>query len=216
MAEQLDEKYGVNVKKGDLIFCEYEPGSTVFFIKEGHVRISKIISNKEKTLAIIGPGDIFGEMAILESAPRSATATAEEDLRLLEFDKNSFAQLVKSQPAIAVKLLKLVALRINDQKRKLKIIKLPDTESKIMDVFLMLAENRRIDVTHTRNVNFEIKGDDIASWAGITIEDFNKTITHMASNKKVDLIADGYEVLNLYQFSRHVISKRKTTEPGYD
>ena len=85
------EKYGVTKKKGEIIFCEFEPGSTLFFIQGGHVRLSKIVSNKEKTLAIIGVGDIFGEMAILEQMPRSATAIAEDDVRMLEMDKNSFA-----------------------------------------------------------------------------------------------------------------------------
>ncbi|MBL8994568.1 MAG: cyclic nucleotide-binding domain-containing protein, partial [Spirochaetia bacterium] len=146
MADPLFEKFGVTKKRGDIVFCEYEPGSTLFFIQTGMIRITKIVNNREKTMAILPPGEIFGEMAILEEAPRSATAIVEEDARMLELDKESFAQLVTAQPAIAMKLLRIFSTRITDQKRKIKILALPDNEAKVMDVFLMLAEKKNINV----------------------------------------------------------------------
>jgi len=216
MMAQLEKNFGKTKKRGEIIFCEFEPGSTIFFIQAGHVNISKIIGDKEKTLAIIGPGDIFGEMAILESAPRSATAVAEEDVRLLEFDKNNFAQLVNAQPAIAVKLLKLFALRIHDQKRKYKIISLPDSETKIMDVFVMLAENKKLDIEKVREIDLEITIENVANWAGITFDDCQKTLKTMERSNKI-LVSSGYiKVLNLYQLSRHINSKRQYMERESD
>ncbi|PKL11138.1 MAG: Crp/Fnr family transcriptional regulator, partial [Spirochaetae bacterium HGW-Spirochaetae-6] len=75
MAEQ--KSYVKNFKEGEIIFCEYEPGSTFYLIKKGRVKITKISEKYEKTLDVLGEGSLFGEMAIIEQAPRSATAIAE-------------------------------------------------------------------------------------------------------------------------------------------
>ncbi|MBN1838306.1 MAG: cyclic nucleotide-binding domain-containing protein, partial [Spirochaetales bacterium] len=55
-------------QQGDVIFCEYEPGDTFYMIQTGRVQIVKIFEEIEKTIAILNPGEIFGEMAILEEA----------------------------------------------------------------------------------------------------------------------------------------------------
>ncbi|HPA72406.1 MAG TPA: cyclic nucleotide-binding domain-containing protein, partial [Spirochaetota bacterium] len=77
---QLDspvfDKFIVEYAPNQLIFCEFEPGNEFYFIQSGRVKIVKIVNNTEKTLDVLKPGDVFGEMAILENSPRSATAIA--------------------------------------------------------------------------------------------------------------------------------------------
>ena len=75
------ERFAVTFQKGDIIFCEYEPGDNFYLIQEGSVQIVKIMGNIEKIIDILYPGEIFGEMAILEEAPRSATAMANEKVK---------------------------------------------------------------------------------------------------------------------------------------
>ncbi|MBR6062235.1 MAG: cyclic nucleotide-binding domain-containing protein, partial [Spirochaetales bacterium] len=130
------DRFGKNYKQGDIIFCEYEPGSTFYFLLSGRVKITKISSDTEKILDILEPGEMFGEMAILEEAPRSATIVALDDVRVLEFNKSNFESLMTAKPELAIRLLKMFTKRIYDQKRRLKILILPDDESKIADVFL--------------------------------------------------------------------------------
>lgn len=210
------KKFGKKRKKGEIIFCEFEPGSTVFFLQSGMVKITKIISDKEKTLAILNPGDIFGEMALLEKALRSATAIVEEDAELLEFSNENFAQLVNAQSAIAIKLLKLLAGRIKDQSRKFRIINLPDNESKVMDVFLMLAENKGNDVAKEKNADvniaFDIDAAGIANWAGISEADSDSILIDMENQNRIQRQGRHIVVLNLYQFFRHIVSKRSAME----
>jgi len=76
--DKLFDKFGVEYEPNDIIFCEFEPGNDFYFIQSGRVEIVKIINNREKTLDILGAGDVFGEMAILEEEPRSASAIAIE------------------------------------------------------------------------------------------------------------------------------------------
>ena len=209
------QKFAKTKKRGEIIFCEYEPGSTVYFMQTGKVRITKIVSDKEKTLAFIGPGDIFGEMAILEQAPRSATAIVEEDASFLEISKENFSQLVHAQPAMAIKLLKTLAARIQDQNRKYKIISLPDDESKVMDVFLMLAEKEGILAeagTMEGDTEFEINASEIANWAGIQEETANSILTELEKHHRIKRQGKRIAVINLYHFFRHVLSKRQAME----
>lgn len=212
----LANNYGVKLKKGDVIFCEFEPGKTLFFLQKGQVDITKIVGNKAKTLAIIHSGDIFGEMAILEEMPRSATAIAKTDCELLELDKEAFEQLVSAQPGIGLKLLRIFASRIDDQKRKYKILILPDNESKIMDVFLMLAEKEKIDIEEASEVEFDIKKEDIASWAGIQMVECQNSLDTMQRSGRLEMLPGKVKVKNLYQLSRTVKSKRTAMERDSD
>ena len=68
------EKFGTTYKPGEIIFCEYEPGNEFYLLQEGRVKVTKIVSDMEKALDIFQPGDIFGEMAILEDQPDSLIA----------------------------------------------------------------------------------------------------------------------------------------------
>lgn len=209
MADPLFEKFGRTKRKGEIIFCEFEPGNTLFILQTGSVRITKIVANKEKTLAILPAGEIFGEMAILESAPRSATAIVEEDARMLELDRESFAQLVNAQPGIAVKLLRIFAQRISDQKRKLKIMALPDADSKVMDVFLMLAEKKGINTEEAREEDFAADVAEIANWAGISLPDAQKALATLSKGARLSITGPrSIKITNLSQFARVVVSKR--------
>ncbi|HMB01341.1 MAG TPA: Crp/Fnr family transcriptional regulator [Spirochaetota bacterium] len=212
MDKNLEAKFGITKKAGEIIFCEYEPGSTIYFIQEGNVRLTKIVSNKEKTLAIIGAGDIFGEMAILEKQPRSATAIAEDDIKMLEFDKESFAQLVQMQPGLAMKLLKIFASRITDQRRKLKIMTLTTNDAKILDVLIMLAEKLNYDPQKTKELELDTDIAQIANWAGISHKVCEQDLYNLERAGKIQVRDKTIFVYNLYAAQRYVQSKRNAAE----
>jgi CRP-like cAMP-binding protein len=88
--DNMTEKFGAVFRPGEVIFCEYEPGDSFYLIQSGQVKISKVVLENEKMLDILQPGDGFGEMAIIENAPRSATATAVDDVKVLVFKKENF------------------------------------------------------------------------------------------------------------------------------
>ena len=111
---------------GEIIFAEYEPGDSFYLIQAGKVKITKIVGDIEKTLDILQLPEIFGEMAILEGAPRSATAQAIDTVKVLEFNRANFEVLMMGNPQIALRLLKLFTKRIWDQKRRFMILTLDD------------------------------------------------------------------------------------------
>ena len=162
-------RFMVTFRKGDIIFCEYEPGDTFYLIQSGRVQIVRIIGDLEKNIDILYPGEVFGEMAILEEAPRSATTIALDEVKALEFNRENFEVLMMGNPAIALKLLKLFIKRIYDQKRRFMILTLDDTEARVADVFLMLAENQSLDTSAVDSIDFKTTVDDMSHWAGIPV-----------------------------------------------
>ena len=93
--------------KGKTVFVEQMPGESLYLIKKGAVRITKLIAEgDEKTLITLKTGDVFGEMSILDGSSRSATARVETDTILFSVNKSDFEKLCKSHPGIALKIMR--------------------------------------------------------------------------------------------------------------
>ncbi len=93
--------------EGMTVFIENMPGESLYLITEGIIRISKMLAEgDEKTLVILGPEDVFGEMAILDGGPRSATARVIESTTLLGLRKVDFENLCETTPQLGIKLVR--------------------------------------------------------------------------------------------------------------
>lgn len=204
----LFSKFGKQFTAGEIIFCEFEPGNDFYLIQQGRIKISKVVKNKEKTMDILGPGDIFGEMAILEEQPRSATATAMETVQVLHFNRDNFVSMMMSQPQLAFKLLVVFSKRIYDAKRRMMILLLDDIQAKVADVFLMLAEKEPAYAS-IREISFPVTIDDVANWAGAPVDDVHNVISHWAKVGKLEHYTDRLYIKNLADFKRIVQQKRK-------
>ncbi len=211
-ANTMFDRFKVSFQKGDVIFCEYEPGDNFYLIQAGRVQIVKIMGEIEKNIAVLQPGEVFGEMAILEEAPRSATAIALDPVTALEFNQENFEILMQGNPQIALKLLKLFSNRIHDQKRKFMILTLDDVEAKIADVFLMLAEKEPPSDTDSEKIEFKTTVDDIAHWAAISPAKCREVINHFVNQRRVELLQDRIVVKNINDFARFVSTRRRRQE----
>ncbi|MDY6935762.1 MAG: Crp/Fnr family transcriptional regulator [Spirochaetota bacterium] len=207
--DQLFDKFGVEYSPKEIIFCEFEPGNEFYFVQSGKVEIVKIVNNIEKTLDFFEVGDVFGEMAILEEAPRSASAIAVTHVKLLRFHRDNFEALLQGNPQLAYKLLLVFSKRIYDAKRRLKILLLDEPQLKIMDVMNMLAEeNPHLDLQD--EVTFNVTSQEIANWAGMKINEVQKVLTHLNQIGKIELFNNKVVVKNIKDFQRLVNSRRKS------
>jgi CRP-like cAMP-binding protein len=202
------DKFGVEYSPNEIIFCEYEPGTEFFFIHSGNVKIVKLINDREKTLDILGPGDVFGEMSILEEEPRSASAIAVDTVKVLKFHRDNFDALLKGNPQMAYRLLVIFSKRIYDAKRRLMILLLNDSQLKVMDVLNMLAEgDSRLDLDGPVALRASVQ--DISNWAGITEDECQKSLTHLQNLGKLEIHSERIMVKNIRDFQRIVRSRRK-------
>lgn len=208
--ERFFSKFGVEYNPGEIIFCEYELGNEFYFILDGRVKIVKIINNREKTIDVMGDGDVFGEMSILEEGePRSAGAIAVDKVKLLKFHRDNFEALLQGNPQLAYKLLLIFSKRIYDAKRRLMILLLDDPQLKVMDVMLMLTEqDPQFEIQSEFNI--EVTPQQIASWAGMAESDAQKELTHLSRLGKIELYPDRVLVHNIRDFQRQVLSRRRS------
>lgn len=203
------DRFAVTFQKNDMIFCEYEPGDAFYLIQEGRVRISKVIGDIEKTLDVLQPGEVFGEMAILEGAPRSASAFAVDKVKALQFNKENFEILLQGTPQITLKILRLFTKRIYDQRRRFRVLTIEDPMARIGDVFLMLSEGNPDEQYMGEKRVFETSMDDIAQWAGLSPEKTRETLNHLVTQRRLTIEKDKITVNNIHDLGRMVSSRRK-------
>ncbi|NJC87521.1 MAG: cyclic nucleotide-binding domain-containing protein [Desulfuromonas sp.] len=126
LAELCEER---QMAEGTTVFIENMPGESLFLIRKGTIRISKMFAEgDEKTLVVLGPEDVFGEMAVVDGLPRSATARVAEDAVQNSLKKKDFETLCKSDPGTALKLamnvMRVFSMRIrevNDEYRDMLV-----------------------------------------------------------------------------------------------
>ncbi|HOD13464.1 MAG TPA: Crp/Fnr family transcriptional regulator [Spirochaetota bacterium] len=207
--EKFFDKFGVEYSPNEIIFCEWEPGNEFYFIQSGNVRIVKLIQNREKNLSVLTDGDVFGEMAILEEQPRSATAIALDHVKLLKFHRDNFDTLMSGNPQLAYKLLVIFSKRIYDAKRRLMILLLEEPQIRVMDVLVMLAEqDPHLDLQN--EISLQVTAQDVARWAGLTEDDAQKELTHLNRTDKIEIFGDKIVVKKIREFQRLVASRRKS------
>ena len=131
--------YGRDFQSGSVIFEEGDPGSRLYVIQSGQVRIVKRTGGRAMTLARLGPGEFFGEMALLDRQPRSATAVVDEAARLLELDEAAFEKIVADRGEVALRILKRLSRRLRESNRQVRNFLSADTECRAVALLRALA-----------------------------------------------------------------------------
>jgi len=204
-------RFARTFQPGEMIFSEFEPGDNFYLIQAGRVQLVKLIGDIEKTLDILQPSEMFGEMAILENSPRSATAIALDTVKVLEFNSKNFDVLMMGNPQIALKLLKMFCKRIYDSKRRFMILTLDEPPAKIADVFLMLDESQPDIDRSSEKREFKTSVDNIAQWAGMTVNQTREVLSNFVTQRRMEMYPDRIVVKNINDFSRFVNSRRRKT-----
>src|SRR5689334_19305645 len=102
----------IKVSENDVIFEQGDAGDALYIVLQGRVRIATTDSfGRERVLAFYGPGEFFGDMAVLTGEPRSASATAGTDLRLLQLRKDDFDMLVATSVGMMRGMLRIMVDR---------------------------------------------------------------------------------------------------------
>ncbi len=119
---QDGELFGLTYRKGEVIFRQGDSGDTMYIIQSGAVEISHEQGDKKQVLALLERGDFFGEMALIDKHPRTATATAIGRSRLLPLTRVSLLDRIRHDPSVVLHLLKTLCERINTTNRMLQSI----------------------------------------------------------------------------------------------
>lgn len=201
-------RFAKTYEPGSVIISEYEPGETFYLIESGSVQLVKCVNGSRKNMDILHAGEFFGEMAILENSPRSATCVAIDKVEVLEFNKANFEVLMTGNPQMALILLKLFCKRIYDQKRRLKILVISDLQARIAEVFMMLDEMNPVMNPNERTRRFNLTVQDIAYWAGLSVEVVKDEINRLVEKRKIEVFDSYIVVNNIIDIKRIADSRR--------
>ena len=192
-------------KKDTMIFSESQSGSDMFIIQDGVVSISKVVDGNEVTLAMLKRGDMFGEMALLENKPRSASAIAHEDCRLMVVNRQNFDQMVGTQPQLISRLTTMLSERLWSMYRHLDNACLRDYQHKMIDMLaLQLEKNRKYSGPYQSDISVM----DLATMCVIPRHHLYTVTSEFQSNGRIKIVngkiyvPDCLEVLKQSAFCR--------------
>ncbi len=218
--EQFKRMYPDNT----MVFCEHEPGNELYIIQSGKIKITKMIDNKEVLLAVLKEGDIFGEMALLENKPRSASAIAYGDTQLMAVNKENFKNMISTQPQLVTKLISLLAERTWVVYRQLTNLKIKSKIGRTYDALLIQLEKNKIPIKHGMAHAFEFGPKELANMVGLTKEEAQTIMKEIFANKKFQLVDNKITVTDIEEIKKQVDyykkmeeleNKRKQSHQGY-
>src|SRR3954469_3616082 len=185
MSDPLFARFGREYQPGEVLFREGESGEVMFVIQSGAVRITKEVGGEAKVLAVLGPGEFLGEMAILNGKPRTATATVVETTRCLVIEAKTLESMVARNAEIALRLIKKLAKRLDSADTLVEILMHRDPKARVM-----LALARHADAfgePTEEGIRIRTSAMDIAREVGVDVAIANEV---MARLRRLRLISE--------------------------
>jgi CRP/FNR family cyclic AMP-dependent transcriptional regulator len=170
--------------KGQVIFHRDDPGDSLHIIEKGEVRV--ILASpegEEVTLALLGPGDFFGDLCLLDGAPRSATTIAVKTTQTLVIQRKPFVQWLESRPAAAIAILAVVGRRLRAADELVGELAFLDVHCRLVRKLLDLAG----PAVQGGQVEIHLSQDELASMVGVTRESVNKHLRFFKKRGAIDV-----------------------------
>ena len=209
-----DTKQMVRVyNRESMVFCECQSGAELYIIQKGRVKISKIVDNSEVLLAVLREGDMFGEMALLENKPRSATAiTAAEECQLLAVNRQNFNQMVTTQPQLIARLTTTPADRIWAMYKQLANTLIPVPIEKMYDMLSIQLEKLRIQPGAGKQHTFLFGPPELAKMCSIPKEQVAQAIAEFLMTPIVRSTDDSIIITDTLELSKQTAYFKKMQE----
>jgi CRP/FNR family cyclic AMP-dependent transcriptional regulator len=165
------------IRRGQMVFHKGDIGSAMMAVLTGRVRISAVNGDgKEIILNVINPGQVFGEIALLDGQPRSADASAIEETVLLVVERRHFMPLLAANQDLVARLLAVLCERVRSTSLALEQIALFDLEARLARLILKLAADYgRATIDGTR-IELKLSQRDLSNLVAASRESVNKQL----------------------------------------
>ena len=174
--------------KDTMLFAEGESGPELYIIQKGSIRITKIVDDNEVLLALLQAGDIFGEMALLDNKPRSASAIANEDSILMAVNRANFKGMVVEQPKVISRLTSSLAERIWNLNRQLRNTLIEDPVGRLYDSLVLELEKSRMDLSSRQSHVFGFGPNDLINMVGLAKDVGRRAIAALLESKDLTVV----------------------------
>lgn len=182
-----------NHPANQVILLENDWGGSVYFIIEGWVKIRTYNKDgKEVTLNILGTGEVFGEMAAMEEAPRSTDVLTLTPTRICSIPSGDFLKILQIEPLAGIRLSQLMAKRLRQVNRRLRLRE-SDSISRVADVLLFLAEGQGKPVKEGLDIP-NLPHRELSSLSGLARETVTRVLARL---ERAELIQRRYHTLRI-------------------
>lgn len=174
-------------RAGTTIFHRDDPGTTLHVIERGTVKLMlPSPEGREITVVLLGAGDFFGELALLDSGPRSASAVALEATDTLTLERDQFVALLEAHPQVALRLLGVLGERLRRADDLIGDLLFLDLPGRLAKQLLALADERGSATPRGIRIDLRLSQSELAAMVGATRESVNRCLNAYAERGILD------------------------------
>lgn len=167
----------VNLSRSQTLFREGEPGDRLYLIESGTVKLGRSSGDgRENLLAVLGPGEILGELSLFDPGPRTATAVTLSDATLRELHHHQLAPWIEAHPSVALPLLGALAHRLRRTNEALADLVFSDVPGRVAKALLDLGQRFGEEVPDGIRVTHGLTQEELAQLVGASRETVNKAL----------------------------------------
>ena len=193
----------VKVPKGNTLFKEGDAGDRLFVVVEGKLKLgTSSIDGRENLLSILGPGEMFGELSLFDPGPRTATATAVTDARVLALAHDQVIGLVTQHPQVSLELLARLAQRLRRTNEVLADLVFSDVPGRVAKALMDLGSRFGVQKDDGLHVNHDLTQEELAQLVGASRETVNKALADFAARSWVRLEPRAVVVLDYERLAK--------------
>ena len=182
---------------GQIIFHHGDPGGLMYIISKGKVKITySTPEGQEAMLAIFGTGDFFGELALLDDSPRSATVEALEPTETLTLHREEFMRHIRSNPDFSLHVLSTLAKHIRRLNNQISDIFFLDLPARLARQLLLLAEQHGVKSDDGIRIELSLTQTDLAEMTGATRVSINKALGRFRRSGWVKVTGRKFTILD--------------------
>jgi CRP-like cAMP-binding protein len=203
-ASLLANMVSVKISKGTILFAEGDGGDQLYVIAEGKLKLGTSSGDgRENLLSILGPGEMFGELSLFDPGPRTSTATAVTDAKLLSLGQEKLLPWLVENPKVSLQLLASLAQRLRRTNEAVGDLVFSDVPGRVAKALIDLGERFGKKTDEGLFVHHDLTQEELAQLVGASRETVNKALADFAGRNWLKL--DGRAVL-ITDFER--LSKR--------
>lgn len=191
LAEELvqiaNQSNGKFYQKDEMIYQPGDPDDSIYFIKQGKVKLAYLDeSGRRLTLAILGEGQIFGEMALIGERRRELLAQVLQDAVIYKIDRHRFLRLIEQKPHLALELIEIFGRRAREVERKLEDLVFKDIPTRLSRQLLKLIDEHGEDTQEGVQIGFKITHKELADLIGSARENTTSALNRLAKDGILD------------------------------
>ncbi|MEE6273733.1 Crp/Fnr family transcriptional regulator [Georgenia wangjunii] len=191
------------LRRGETLFSEGDPGDRLYLVMEGKVKLGHSASDgRENLLAVLGPGEVLGELTLFDPGTRTATATAVSPARLLELQHEPFMEFLDTRPALAKHMLRALAQRLRRTNTALADLVFSDVPGRVAKALLDLSERFGERTTEGIRVAHDLTQEELAQLVGASRETVNKSLADFVARGWIRLEGRAVQLLDVERLQR--------------